>query len=117
MSKERITYAQAIVTDIKKQFPKKYPLIDMILRDIPQAQIWHLPENVTDLLLHTVPDATAMEKVRLPHLVTLMEYNLSPEFNTTGEGQFSCRNRAALLRQTDDYISVTFIFHTFIFKF
>ena len=114
MTKERITYAQAIVRDIKKQFPKQTnnPLISAILQDIPQAQIWHLPENVTDLLLHTTPDATAMEKVRLPHLVTLMEYNLSPEFNTTGEGQFSCRNRAALLRQTDDYISVIFIFHT-----
>ena len=112
MNKDRITYAQAIVTDIKKQFPKNHPVIKTILHDIPLAQVWHLPENATDLLLHTKPDAAAMEKVRLPHLVTLMEYNLSPEFNTMGEGQYPCRNRAALLRQTDDYISVTFIFHT-----
>ena len=73
VNKKRVTYTQGIMTDLKKGLPNLHPWIESLVGVIPHAQIWHLPETVTDLLLHTTPNAIAMEKVRLPHKLTMLE--------------------------------------------
>ena len=110
VNKKRVTYTQGIMTDLKKGLPNLHPWIESLVGVIPHAQIWHLPETVTDLLLHTTPNAIAMEKVRLPHKLTMLEYNLSLEFGKLEKDQFSCYNRAALLIETDKDIVANFVF-------